>query len=253
MPWRRRTKLVIAISLTALAVFASGGAWVVDAPRSANAQPVRSAGGQSSAACAAIRGFYTRSGNELFIGSFRLRGVGCRTAHSVLRALTEGRDLGYRMGPYGRYDKPLQAGSFICRKQKYATQTALVLCTRGKQRIRAVAAAAHTGDGNPQPSAHVSRVRCGYANFYGYPSQDLAGSNTNCSVVRQTGNRWGRVSLARVQRTGSGCDRVGRICTVASSGRTFTCTAKSSGLPYLPRIYCRSGRVVAAWSMSGDV
>ena len=99
----------------------------------------------TSATCSGMRGFYTRSGNEVRVNRIKVNKVPCLTARSVLRNLTEGRDLGYQMGPYGKYGHPLAALGFRCRKQKYAVQTALVLCKKGNQQISAVAEAAHAG------------------------------------------------------------------------------------------------------------
>lgn len=99
----------------------------------------------TSATCSGMRGFYTRSGNEVRVNRIKVSKVSCLTARSVLRNLTEGRDLGYQMGPYGTYAHPLAALGFRCRKQKYAVQTALVLCKRGNQQISAIAEAAHAG------------------------------------------------------------------------------------------------------------
>jgi len=99
----------------------------------------------TSATCSGMRGFYTRSGNEVRVNRIKVSEVSCLTARSVLRNLTEGRDLGYQMGPYGKYGHPLAALSFSCRKQKYAIQTALVQCRKGNQQISAIAEAAHAG------------------------------------------------------------------------------------------------------------
>ena len=99
----------------------------------------------TSATCLGMRGFYTRSGNEVRVGRIKVSKVSCLTARRVLRNLTEGRDLGYQMGSYGKYGHSLAALSFRCRKQKYAIQTALVECKKGNQKISAIAEAAHPG------------------------------------------------------------------------------------------------------------
>jgi hypothetical protein len=96
-----------------------------------------------------------------------------------------------------------------------------------------------------------ARRSCGAANFYGYPVYDIGGSNLSCRTVRRLGIRWGHTSLSRLTRTGRGCDRISSRCKVGLYGRTYSCVAKRHNP--LPRVYCRSGSHIGAWSLSGDL
>lgn len=135
----------IGVAAAGLLVFAVFIAALVTQTEASVAMQRSSALSTTSATCSGMRGFYTRSGNEVRVSRIKVSKVSCLTARSVLRNLTEGRDLGYQMGPYGTYAHPLPALGFRCRKQKYAVQTALVLCKKGNQQILAVAEAAHAG------------------------------------------------------------------------------------------------------------
>lgn len=102
-----------------------------------------------SAKCSTIQGFFTRSGNELQVRHIKTRSVACANAQAVLRSLTEGQNLAFRMGPYTRFGAPIWINGFKCQKKKSGVQMAFVSCRKGAMRITATAEAAHSGDPNP--------------------------------------------------------------------------------------------------------
>lgn len=74
----------------------------------------------------------------------------------MLRSLTEGQDLAFRMGPYSRFGAPIWVSGFRCQKKKSGVQTASIYCRKGAIRITATAEAARSGDPNPFPRSRLT-------------------------------------------------------------------------------------------------